>query len=460
VKRGKKVSKQRDELLEDILPKKLSLIRRTWMKKDGSESSVYRMRVYIPNQRKYHYITLPQDTYNEAKEESITRYLKMGKDIEDGIPVNNDRKKLPHYIEMFMDYMNIRLKNGLITQHRFVCIRQLLRSLEKFAEEHRNPSISQLSEMYEDKFPQWRNENNQARLTGKTLSPRTRNNEYNAHKQFFGFLKTKNIVQIVPRPIAHEVHQTNKPFPEKYYNKLMTASRKAIDSTNHPRIKWNWTVMRNVILLMRGTGCRVTEVKNLEWSHISFDKRNDRASIYFYGKKKKRTIVVSNRVYGYLMELKEFKTTWGKSWGWNEEDYPFVFSSYKMKEMINQFDSWGRRQWMKEAGIEDVSKYPLVSFRHKFISDALKNGTHALQIAYYTGTSVKMIQQTYGSITPPDLFAQVFSNVPEEALSQKRTKWFDNLLKQGSDYQEKLIEKEKTELRRQEKRQLKESRKS
>jgi len=67
----------------------------------------------------------------------------------------------------------------------------------------------------------------------------------------------------------------------------------------------------------------------------------------------------------------------------------------------------------------------------------LRNGTHALQIAWYTGTSVQMIQQTYGKITSPELFKQVFSNSPEESLQQgSRTKWFDELLSQGDDRRE------------------------
>ena len=116
--------------------------------------------------------------------------------------------------------------------------------------------------------------------------------------------------------------------------------------------------------------------------------------------------------------------------GDNIEDYEYVFSSWKMKPTPNQFDSAGRRRWYELAGI-DTKDYPLVCFRHKFISDALRNGTHALQIAFYTGTSVKMIQQTYGKITPPDLFEQVFASAPDESLRRKDTsKWFNDLLTQ------------------------------
>ena len=74
-------------------------------------------------------------------------------------------------------------------------------------------------------------------------------------------------------------------------------------------------------------------------------------------------------------------------------------------------------------------KYQLGSFRHQFISHRLKKGRHALHIAFYCGTSVKMIEQTYGSITPPNLFEQVFSVAPEQSLeSNQRSQWLEKIL--------------------------------
>tara|TARA_B100001059_G_C17650580_1_gene484212 strand:+ start:671 stop:823 length:153 start_codon:yes stop_codon:yes gene_type:complete len=48
-----------------------------------------------------------------------------------------------------------------------------------------------------------------------------------------------------------------------------------------------------------------------------------------------------------------------------------------------------------------------------------------------------MIQKTYGSITSPELFKQVFSNAPEEALERAATtKWFDEQLKRNRERKE------------------------
>jgi integrase len=304
----------------------------------------------------------------------------------------------------------------------------LLRSLEKFYDEQNTPTITELSKLYEEQYEQWRDQT-VTRLTNKPLSPRSRNNESNCHRQFFGFLKDREIVSKVPEVNLIRVEQTNHLFPQKHYAKVLSVSRKEIAEVINPKTKWNWQCMRTLILLMSGTGCRVTEAHNLRWKDVFLDTKKS-PRIYFHGKNKEREISISPRVYGYLEELKEFKQVWGIDWEFNIEDYEHVFSSWKMKPTPNQFDSAGRRRWYELAGI-NTKDYPLVCFRHKFISDALRNGTHALQIAFYTGTSVKMIQQTYGKITPPDLFEQVFASAPDESLRRKDTsKWFNDLLTQ------------------------------
>ena len=290
------------------------------------------MRIYL-NNRKYNYVTLDSDNFSDAKEESINRYLKLANDIDQGNPIGNDRKKLGTYIKIFMDHMEIRRKNGYCTQHRVVCARQLLVSLENFAKHKKNPNIRNLITAYEKDYADWRDEQ-LTRLTGKKLSARSRNNEYQLHRQFFQHLKNKlNAIDYVPSQLKVKVEQTNRPFPQEKYNALLKASRDAINDCVNYKTKWNWMVMRTLILLMHGTGCRVTEAKNLRWKDIKFNKGKNLLEIFFHGKGKERTVTVSNRVYGHFMDLLEFKQEYGSDWDFNELDYEMVFSSWKMKEM-------------------------------------------------------------------------------------------------------------------------------
>ena len=89
--------------------------------------------------------------------------------------------------------------------------------------------------------------------------------------------------------------------------------------------------VRHIIMLMNGIGCRVTEVRNLKWSDLS--DRNNEKRIFLHGKNKQRDIVVSERVWNSLQELREYKRVKGYYWGWNEDDYPYVFASWKLKEL-------------------------------------------------------------------------------------------------------------------------------
>ena len=428
--------KQRETVVKEIVPKRLKLVRREWTKVDGSTGSSFRARVWHHKRKKYNYISLKAQNVTDASIEAIDLYVGLKDTIEKNLPIAADARKLEYYIAVFMEHMEIRAKNGKITPKRVVILRQLLRSLEKFYDSHGTPAITDLPLRYEEKYEAWRDKS-LTRLTARPLTPRSRNNEYNAHRQFFGFLKDRGIVGKVPDVNLQKVTQTNHPFPKEKYNKLMKVSRDAIAKQKNPKTKWNWQCMRSVILLMNGTGCRVTEARNLRWKDITLDTKK-KPRLYLHGKSKEREISISPRVYGHLEELREFKRVYGEEWQWNDKDYELVFASWKMKKCPNQFDSRGRRQWYEQSGL-DPKEFPLVCFRHKFISDALRNGTQALQIAFYCGTSVQMIQQTYGKITPPDLYDQVFAGTSDQALARHDTsRWFAEMLEEKLEKTDKL----------------------
>lgn len=424
-------AKQTQKVVREIYPKRLKLVVREWVNSNGSLSKVYRARIYDPNREKYAYFTLSAETESAAISQSIDLYAQKSSALEQKLPIGRDAKKLDHYIDKFMDHMEIRCKNGHVTPHRVVCIRQLLRSLEKFYIAHKSPEIIDLPLLYQNKWEAWRDKS-LTRLTARPLTPSSRNNEMNCHKQFLGFLRDRNIVNFVPSVDPIVKPKTVVPFPREKYKKLLSVIRRDIDDHSpngkKPHIKslWQKMMMRHIIMLMYGTGCRVAEVKNLQWKDIYLDEQKN-PRIKFRGKNKERDIIVHKNIFSALNDWKEFVSIKGKSW-WDEIEYPFVFSSFKRKHRFGNFNSESRRTWYEEIGL-DPMKYQLGSFRHQFISHRLKKGRHALHIAFYCGTSVKMIEQTYGSITPPNLFEQVFSVAPEQSLeSNQRSQWLEKIL--------------------------------
>ena len=426
-------TKQTQKVVREILPKRLKLVVREWTNANGTSSKKYRARIYSTAKEKYNYFTLTAETEVNAIDEALTLYTSMADDIKNKLPIGGDAKQLDVYVDMFMQHMEIRAKNGKIVPKRVVVVRQLLRSLEKFGEAYKNPTITKLPSLYEKEFEEWRDKS-LTRLTARPLTARSRNNEVNCHKQFFGFLQERDIVSRVPRMNQMKVEADVTPFPDDKYNALLSVSRREIENSTHARRQWSWMCVRHIIMLMNGIGCRVTEVRNLKWSDLS--DRNNEKRIFLHGKSKRRDIVVSERAWNSLQELREYKRVKGHYWGWNEDDYPYVFASWKLKELKSQFDNWGRRKWYEEIGLDPV-KYQLGCFRHKFISNALKEGVPALQIATYCGTSVQMIQQTYGRFTPSNLFAQVFEGTPPEALQGRgKSQWFERLIEQETQREE------------------------
>ena len=124
---------QTQRTVSEIIPKRLSLVERRWTNKNDSETVSFRIRVYSEELKKYNFISLKSTNVKDAKLEGIKLYGTLLSAIETGKPIGNDRRKLSHYITMFMEYTETRCKNGHLTQHRVRCIKQLLVCLEKFA---------------------------------------------------------------------------------------------------------------------------------------------------------------------------------------------------------------------------------------------------------------------------------------------------------------------------------------
>ena len=105
---------QKQRTIEEIIPKRLSLVERTWVtKKNGEETTSYRIRVYSPKTQKYSYITLESISLKQARQEAVTKYGELVGDLDKGKPVARDKRKLATYIDRFMNYMEIRRKTDI-----------------------------------------------------------------------------------------------------------------------------------------------------------------------------------------------------------------------------------------------------------------------------------------------------------------------------------------------------------
>ena len=118
-------------------------------KENSEETTSFRIRVYSPKTQKYSYITLESISLKQARQEAATKYSQLVGDLDKGKPVARDKRRLPTYIDCFMNYMEIRRKNRYCTQHRVVCIRQLIVLLVCLAK-YKPPDIKTLAVAYEN----------------------------------------------------------------------------------------------------------------------------------------------------------------------------------------------------------------------------------------------------------------------------------------------------------------------
>ena len=411
-------------VVKKLIPKRLTLIKRVWKTSSGTAWS-YRARIYVPKVDKYLELALTSRDENEAITEAIEVYSGHSKDINEGRDPSQRRTGLADHINAFNEYQESRVFTNSITERRFIVLKHNLKSLLEFAKINKNPPLDDLAKIHDSKFIAWRSKA-KTRLTKTKLTNRTLNTEIQAHRQFFNWALDENLSTRTLKGKSLPTKRSNKPFPKEFYRKFLAVGKREIEESKNPRTKFELMNYRTIVMVMNGLGCRVTEIKNLKWSDIKMVKNG--IQIYLHGKNKERTIQIPERVYGHLKNLRKVKTSMGASFGWNEDDYPYVFSSYKSKTVSQSFSSSTRRRWAKKIGLE--GDYDLVCFRHKFITDALNNGVHSLSVAKYTGTSQAMIERTYSGLVTGDVYNLVFEKAPKESLAQNKPVWIDKLVQE------------------------------
>ena len=168
-------------------------------------------------------------------------------------------------------------------------------------------------------------------------------------------------------------------------------------------------LLRDYVLILANTGMRHgTEALNLKWNDIDWIVKNGERYIQFTvnGKTGKRTLIARHNTEDYLKRIQtrfddlaklEFDALVKK----RLDVYVFRLRTGETSNALNGTF----RQLMRDSGLDkdkDVkAKRTLYSLRHTFAHFALlRDGMDVYTLAQQMGTSVKMIEQHYGHITP------------------------------------------------------------
>lgn len=167
-------------------------------------------------------------------------------------------------------------------------------------------------------------------------------------------------------------------------------------------------LLRDYVLILANTGIRHgTEAMGLKWKHIEWIRAGGERYLQFTvkGKTGQRTLIARHNTQEYLERIQERftdlkKHTFDNLLKKKVDQYVFRLRSGERTPSLNGTF----RHLMRDSGLASDSmgkNRTLYSLRHTYAHFALRNdGMDHYALATQMGTSVKMIEQHYGHITP------------------------------------------------------------
>jgi integrase len=279
---------------------------------------------------------------------------------------------------------------------------------------HLVPYIGNLQIVHvgEDKwlgYPRWRKENGKG--IGGKVKDGTIRMEMVTFRAIMNYAATKGYIRErqVPKEIFVQDKGRREEFTPAEYRHLHTTARTWIAEGKNYFFVWYRTMAYNFMLIMANTGMRTMEARNLRWRDV--DNKIDRDGRPFVlmnvrGKGKYRQLVAANNVATYIERIRAIsKAT-------NPDDH--VFTTHKGERNSSLYDTM-------IADLLTVSKLLYSSsgsrrspycFRHTYATFRLMEGIDVYFLAKQMGTSVKMIENYYGHITPAKNAERILQGIP------------------------------------------------
>lgn len=198
-------------------------------------------------------------------------------------------------------------------------------------------------------------------------------------------------------------------FTPEEYRHLHTFARKWVKSAPNARSRWARTVAYNFTLIMCNTGMRPPEAKNLRWRDVAFrtdDQGRAFVVLHVRGKDKFRDLVAASNVATYLERVRETSAATGPD--------DAVFTTEKGEPASTLYESL-IETLLEKSELRVSSSGKLRStycFRHTYATFRLTEGVDVYFLAKQMGTSVKMIEDHYGHITPVKNAARILQGLP------------------------------------------------
>ncbi len=178
---------------------------------------------------------------------------------------------------------------------------------------------------------------------------------------------------------------------------------------NGGHVSWYRSITYWFVLVMTNTGMRPPEARNLRWRDVAL--RTDKKGRQFVamnvrGKGKFRTLVASMKVADYLDRVREISPATGP-------DDP-VFCTHDGRVAVSLYNSPIGHLLEQSKLLFSVSgsRRSTYCFRHTYATFRLTEGVDSLFLAKQMGTSVKMIEDHYGHVSPDKNAERILQGLP------------------------------------------------
>ncbi len=351
-------------------------------------------RVRLPDGHRYKTIALKTPHLTEAREQAFTHDAEVNFRLKHGIPVFE--KTFAQVAEEFSARQKERSEAGEISYHRW-------RVLHSHIKTQLNPyagsvEIALLGEERWKGYPAWRQKTGKGRSGGR-VSDGTIRDEMATFRAIMGYAASKHYIRTdqVFRARLPVSKARREEFTPPEYRQLHRFARRWITEARNATGTWYRTMAYNFVLIMTNTGMRPSEARNLRWRDVAI--QSDLAGRQFVrlnvrGKGKFRSLVAANNVATYLDRIREIsKHT-------KPDDYVFCTEEGGMSRTL--YYSLIERLLVESALQMSSSgaRRSTYCFRHTYATFRLTEGVDVYFLAKQMGTSVKMIEDHYGHISP------------------------------------------------------------
>jgi len=376
-------------------------------------------RIKLPKEDRYKTISLKTTDLNDARDKAFDHDADIRFRLKHEVPVFD--KTFAQVAKEFVDFTKARWSAGEITRHRFRVLDSHIRcQLNNYVG---NVQITQIAEDRWKSYPAWRQETGKGR-TGGRVSDGTVRDEMATFRAVLGFAASKRYIREsqVPKGKLPLAKQRREEFTPQEYRALHTYARGWIKDARTEYNKWYRTIAYNFMLVMTNTGMRPSEARNLRWRDVEIKREKVRPKdgtqpeskelervlviLNVRGKGKFRSLVATGDVARYLERIKEISKATGPD--------NFVFTTHKGTSSLSLYHDLIERLLTDSKLLNSSSgkRRSTYCFRHTYATYRLMEGVDVYFLAKQMGTSVKMIEDHYGHITPVKNAERILQGMP------------------------------------------------